>query len=476
MTAAVEIAGGRSSGQWGFERLHSEITHTYTTQYPEMTNPRSIITRLLRNIGSQKEVEQYLKQFAQADSRKFAVVKVGGGILQSDLEGLASSLTFLYQVGLFPIVVHGAGPQLDTALAEAGVETFRVDGQRVTTPLTLQIARRVFQRENLRLVDALERMGTRARPLPSSVLEAEVMDGKRLGLVGDITGIQTEAIESSIRSGHLPILSCLGETAEGQILNVNADVVARELALALRPFKIIFLTPTGGLLDERGRILSSVNLAEDYDRLLGEPWVHSGMRFKLTECKRLLDELPPSSSISITSPDHLARELFTHRGSGTLLRRGERVNCHEQLGEVDRERLRELLETCFERQLDRFYFDVRSFYRIYLAESYRATAILTREGDIPYLDKFAVTRKAQGEGIGSSLWVRMAEETPKLYWRARAGNEINRWYFDHSDGSIRSGHWTVFWYGLSGFEEIKDCVDRALALPATLRVHGTAGL
>lgn len=475
MSTAVDIAGGRLCHHERFALAISCATHTQSTRHIEMTSPRSIITRLLRNIGSQKEVEQYLKQFASTDSRKFAVIKVGGGILESDLDGLASSLTFLYQVGLFPIVVHGAGPQLDEALNEAGVENLRVDGMRVTTPLTLQIARRVFQRENLRLVDALERLGTRARPLPSGVIEAELMDEAQLGLVGDVTRVHTEAIESSIRSGHLPILASLGETAEGQILNVNADVVARELALAVRPFKMIFLTPAGGLLDEDGRVLSSVNLAEDYERLLGEPWVHSGMRLKLMECKRLLDELSPSSSISITSPDQLARELFTHRGSGTLLRRGERVTRFENLEQIDRDRLRTLLETCFERELDQLYFDVRAFYRIYLAESYRATAIVTREGEIPYLDKFAVTRKAQGEGIGSSLWVRMSEETPKLYWRARNGNDINRWYFEHADGSVRSGKWTVFWYGLSGFDEIKECVDRALSLPATLRVHGAAG-
>ena len=132
-------------------------------------------------------------------------------------------------------------------------------------------------------------------------------------------------IQSSLRAGHLPILTSFGETASGQIVNLGSDTAVRELAVATQPYKMIFLTEVGGLLGEDGRIISAVNLAEDYDFLMAQPWVHSGMRSKLQEIKHLLEGLPDSSSASITSPDHLARELFTHVGSGTLVRRGERA-------------------------------------------------------------------------------------------------------------------------------------------------------
>ena len=97
-----------------------------------MGNTKDIIVRLLRNLGSRKEVEQYLKQYSSVGAQKFAIIKVGGNILARDLDGLASSLTFLQNVGLVPIVLHGAGPQIDEALAEAGVPSQRVDGVRVT--------------------------------------------------------------------------------------------------------------------------------------------------------------------------------------------------------------------------------------------------------------------------------------------------------------------------------------------------------
>src|SRR5512140_2897413 len=99
-----------------------------------MRKTKDVIVRLLHNLGSRKEVEQYLKQYSAVDSQKFAIIKVGGNILARDLDGLASSLTFLQNVGLYPVVVHGAGLQVDEALAEAGVPSERVDGVRVTTP------------------------------------------------------------------------------------------------------------------------------------------------------------------------------------------------------------------------------------------------------------------------------------------------------------------------------------------------------
>lgn len=439
-----------------------------------MSETKDVIVRLLRNLGSRKEVEQYLKQYSSVDSQKFAIIKAAGSILAKDLDALASSLTFLQRVGLHPIVLHGAGPQIDDALAEADVPNDRYQGQRVVTPRLLEIARKVYLKENLRLVEALEELGTRARPVTAGVLQARLVDLEHLGFVGEVDKVHVDAIQSSIRASQLPIVACLGETVGGQIVSVNPDVAIRELALAIEPFKVIYLNEAGGLLDEEKRLISAVNLAEDYDSLIAQPWLPAIAREELSQIKILLDALPTSSSVSITSPDHLARELFTHTGSGTLVRRGERVLCYDSLEGVDRERLRALLEACFGRLLDDDYFDKKAFHRIYLADSYRATAIITHGQGVPYLDKFAVTTQAQGAGEGGSLWKRMCRENPKLYWRARNGNEINPWYFQQSTGSYKDERWTVFWYGLQGWDEIKACVDHALKLPATLREHGTA--
>lgn len=435
-----------------------------------MASTQEVLVRFLRNLGSRKEVEQYLKLFSSVDAPRFAVIKVGGGLIQDDLETLVSALTFLQRVGLNPVVVHGAGPQLTRELKEAGIET-EPEGVRETTPRALEIARKVLQRENLRLVEALEASGTRARPITSGVFEARMVQEGQLGLVGEVTRVHAEAIDSASRSGHMPILASLGETPAGQILHLHADLAARALARALEPFKLVFLMPTGGLLDENRRIISAINLEEDYEPLMESERITEDVKERLSQYKALLDGLPRSSSVSITSPENLVRELFTHKGAGTLVRRGERIRRYDSLEGIDRARLSGLVEQSFGRKLTADYFDVKSIFRIYLSDSYRATAILTEEGGIPYLDKFAVTGEAQGEGIGASLWHSITRDNDSLFWRSRLENEINPWYFQQSTGSYKTDPWVVFWYGLTDFEVIQRCIARALAMPRTLEQH-----
>ena len=428
---------------------------------------QDVIVRLLTNIGSRKEVEQYLRHYASVDAPKFAVVKVSGALIDHSLDALASSMSFLQRVGLVPIVVHGGNVQLDRALAQAGVDAPVVRGLRKMTPAALEIARRVLHETNLRLVEALEGLETRARPFTSGVLDAKKIESPELGLIGQVTSIRESAIAQTARSGVLPIIAPLGETPKGQILVVHADAVARALALALKPHKVVFLNETGGLIDGSGIVRSAVNLAEDYEDLRQDAALDAESQRKLTEIHALLTELPPTSSVSITSPEHLAKELFTHGGHGTFVRRGEKVVRHDDWSTLDAERLRALLEECFGRRLDANYFSSKAPYRVYLAESYRATAILTMEHGVPYLDKFAVTSEAQGEGIGGSIWHRLRRENEKLFWRSRANNPVNAWYAQKADGLYKTNKWWVFWCGMSDFAEIQRSVECALAMPAT---------
>jgi bifunctional N-acetylglutamate synthase/kinase len=107
-----------------------------------MNHTQDVIVRLLTNIGSRKEVEQYLRHYASVDAPKFAVVKASGQIIEESLDALASSLTFLQRVGLIPLVVHGGAAQLDRAIEEAGLDVPLVRGLRPMTPQVLEIARR----------------------------------------------------------------------------------------------------------------------------------------------------------------------------------------------------------------------------------------------------------------------------------------------------------------------------------------------
>jgi len=429
---------------------------------------RQTIVRLLSSMASAKEISQYLKRFSQLDAKRFAVVKVGGAVLRDDLEALTSSLAFLQQVGLTPIVVHGAGPQLDEELASAGIEKRTVDGLRVTSPEALAIVRRVFQAQNLKLVEALQETDARATSVISGVFEAEYLDRDRLGLVGRVSSVNLAPIEASLHAGSIPVIASMGETAGGQILNVNADFAANELVQVLQPYKIIFLTGTGGLLDAEGRVIDSINLSTEYDHLIAQPWINGGMRVKIEQIKDLLDTLPLTTSVSITKPAELAKELFTHKGSGTLVRRGERVLRVTAWSELDLDRLRGLIESSFGRTLVADYFERTRLFRAYVSENYRTALILTEEDGIAYLDKFAVLDDAQGEGLGRAVWQVMREENPRLFWRSRHGNLVNHFYYAESDGCYKQERWKVFWYGLPDFETIQRCVAHCATRPPTL--------
>lgn len=160
-------------------RLAGPCRRGYSRIAGEDANSRETILRLLSTIASRREINQYLNLFSSVSAPQFAVIKVGGAIITQELETLASALSFLRSVGLFPVVVHGAGPQLNRILEQRGVEPQYIDGIRITDKETLEVARQVFLEENLKLVEALENLGTRARPIIGGVFQGTYLDKVR---------------------------------------------------------------------------------------------------------------------------------------------------------------------------------------------------------------------------------------------------------------------------------------------------------
>jgi len=431
-----------------------------------MAEIRRIVKQVLSQLGGSREARYYLGQYSEADGMQFAVIKVGGALVESQLDALASALAFLANLGLMPIILHGAGPQLDAALKEANIPTVKHDGLRVTTPEVMEIARPVIYRANRQLVSALENQGVRAFGIQHGVFVCDYLDQEKLGLVGDVQSVDLEAIRDTMQHGMLPVVACLGESRTGQVMNINADFAARELIWAFRPHKIIFLTETGGLLDEAGRVISAISLRADYAWLVNQPWVHSGMKLKLEQIAQILEEMPDSASVSITSVENLARELFTHRGAGTLIRKGEQIIELQGFDGETRERTRNLLETSFERTLKPGYFEGLDLHCVLVSESYGAMAIVLKGVDgIPYLDKFAVTPEAQGAGLGAAVWQALIHRCPQLYWRSRTDNPVTQWYFEQAETSYTEKYWVAFTRGLHDFEKIRRCKVDCLARP-----------
>jgi N-acetyl-gamma-glutamyl-phosphate reductase/acetylglutamate kinase len=422
---------------------------------------------LLSNIGSKREVQQYLSHFSSVSSQQFAVIKVGGAIITEHLESLTSALAFLNHVGLYPVVVHGAGPQLNKLLEDAGVEPHFEEGIRVTDGKTLAVARKLFLEENLKLVEKLEEMGVRARPITSGVFGADYLDKEKYDLVGRINKVNKGPIEASINAGCLPILTSMAETPEGQVLNVNADVAAGELARALEPLKIVYLSEKGGLFNaDTNEKISAINLDEEYDYLMSQWWCRYGTRLKIKEIKELLDALPRTSSVAIIHPADLQKELFTDTGAGTLIRRGNKLATATKLSDFENlEKLKEVLVRDREgldarATVDRYVEGLENRpFKAYFDDPMDALAVVlppNSSSSLANLATFTITKAGWLTNVADNVFAAIKKDHPKLVWTVKGDDENLTWFFDKAEGSLSKDGEVMFWYGIDNSDEVKE--------------------
>ena len=426
---------------------------------------KDTILKLLSSISSEKEIRKYLDRFSSDDYR-FAVIKVGGAVIQSDLENLVSSLAFLNEVGLRPIIVHGGGPKLSEELNKRKIEFSFLNGQRVTTKEVLDVAYEIFSGENKKIVSALNDQHVNAIPVIGDIFSCNI-ENKDLGYVGQIKETNSNKIKDIISSGGIPVIAPIGYTEENQLVNINGDKATLALAKEIVPDKGIFLSEIGGIFDGNNQLISNINVKDDYHNLMNQEWLHSGMKLKLEQIKLLLDSLPSNSSVSITKPLHLNRELFTDAGFGTLVKAGHQINKLKSLNVDQINILVSILESAFKGTLSKSYFenDDKEFY---ISECNRSSIVLRSYQDIAYMDKFAVINTARGEGLGNAMWNKMLSEHKKIFWRSRASNAINNFYKDVCDGFQKSDEWNIFWIGINDLDELTACINYAINQPATI--------
>ena len=426
---------------------------------------KDTILKLLSSMSSEKEIRKYLDRFSSDDYR-FAVIKVGGAVIQNDLENLVSSLAFLNEVGLRPIIVHGGGPKLSEELDKRKIEFSFLNGQRVTTKDVLDVAYEIFSGENKKIVSALNDQHVNAIPVIGDVFSCNI-ENKDLGYVGQVKETNSNKIKDIISSGGIPVIAPIGYTEERQLVNINGDKATLALAKEIVPDKVIFLSEIGGIFDGNDKLISNINVKDDYNKLMTQDWLHSGMKLKLEQIKLLLDSLPSNSSVSITKPLHLNRELFTDAGFGTLVKAGHQINKLKSLNNDQINVLVSILESAFKGTLSENYFenDDREFY---ISECNRSSIVITSYQDIAYMDKFAVINSARGEGLGNAMWNKMLSEHKKIFWRSRASNAINNFYKDVCDGFQKSDEWNIFWIGINDLDELTACINYAVNQPATI--------
>lgn len=424
---------------------------------------RSTVIQLLNNIGSKREVQQYLKYFTSVSQQQFAVIKVGGAIITQQLPQLASCLAFLYHLGLYPIVLHGTGPQINEILENEGIEPDYIDGIRITDPKTMGVVRKCFLEQNLKLVTALEKMGVKARPITGGVFNAHYLDKEKYKLVGQIDSINKNPIEASIKAGALPILTSLAETSSGQLLNVNADIAAGMVAKEFKPLKIVYLNEKGGIINgNTGEKISTINLDEEYDDLLKESWVKYGTKLKIKEIRDLLMHLPRSSSVAIINVDDLQKELFTDSGAGTLIRRGYKLTTYDDLSKVN--------ITLLKKKLADEVNDVDEYIKsltpgsfcLYADEPMEVLAIVKKskgDSNISELDKLIVSKSGWLNNVTENIFKLLEKDFPNLYWIISETDENMSWYFSKSQGSYTKPGEVLFWYGINDLNKVTNLIN-----------------
>ena len=261
---------------------------------------------------------------------RIVVVKFGGNAMVDEQLQLAfaQDMAYLRFVGIKPVVVHGGGPQITARLAEIGIESEFRAGMRYTDENTMTVVRDVLRNTiSKNLANLIEESGAQTVVLSGeddSLFRAVKVKGQTsegevdLGLVGEVKTVNPRAVLQALDQGKVPVISSVAPSNSGQLLNVNADLAASALAIALGADKLMVLTDVPGLYanwPEIDSLLSEISV-EELTELM--PKLESGMIPKMQACLRAVQGgVPKAHIIDGRQPHSILLEIFTKAGVGT---------------------------------------------------------------------------------------------------------------------------------------------------------------
>ena len=262
---------------------------------------------------------------------KTVVIKYGGNaMINEELKSsVMEDITLLKFIGLNPIVVHGGGPDISSALTTYGIESRFVNGLRVTDADTVWIAQMVLVgKTNKEIVAGINGKGGRAvgiSGIDGALLECEKyyteVDGEKadIGYVGDIVHVNQDLLHLLTSDKYIPVVAPIGTDKNGQSYNINADTVASELACALKAEKLMLLTDIDGVKDADGNIIFEMSVQETR-RLINEGVINGGMIPKVLGCvKAIGGGVQRVHIIDGRVPHSILLEIITDTGIGTMI-------------------------------------------------------------------------------------------------------------------------------------------------------------
>lgn len=268
--------------------------------------------------------------YIKALAGKTIVIKYGGHSMETQevKKAVILDLILLKYVGMNPVVVHGGGPEINHLLSKLQIESKYHQGLRITDKETMDIVQMVLVgKVGQELVTLINHFGGKAIGLSGKdgntiVARKKLVEGVDLGFVGDVDTINPEPIKSLINSGYIPVISPIGVGLDGQSYNINADLIAGEVAKALKAEKLIMLTDVEGIfLDPtKPETLISALQVTRAKRLIESGAISSGMIPKVEACIKALESgVNRTHIIDGRQPHSMLLEIFTDSGIGTMV-------------------------------------------------------------------------------------------------------------------------------------------------------------
>jgi acetylglutamate kinase len=241
-----------------------------------------------------QEFEDLWQQFFEAGAQP-VVIKIGGSTL-GDHDTTLRDVVNLHQRGFVPVVVHGGGTKITEWLSRMGISTNFVQGQRVTDVETLQVVVAVLaglvNKELVAAINALDGKAIGLSGVDGSLIQAKI-ERPGMGYVGEVVKINPESIGAVVAAGYVPVIAPGGFRLPGdyndpvKLLNINGDVGASEIAVALKAGKLIFLTDVPGVQDSAGNLMPRLT-ADEARSLIDSGVISGGMIPKVEGCLRAL--------------------------------------------------------------------------------------------------------------------------------------------------------------------------------------------
>jgi len=268
-----------------------------------------------------QEIQKYIKKYL----KEKIVIKCGGRVLLDPVlfNNFIDDVVILKKLGLTPLVVHGGGPRIKKRLNELNIETRFIMGLRVTDEKVIKVVEEVMLQFNKEIVNALEKKNCNAKSV--TIKENNVITVKQknleLGYVGAPTKLDVKIVKNLINEDFIPIITPMGLDENGKIYNINADTAAGALAVSLKSRRLLLMTDVEGVYDKDKKLISEIRPAEA-EKLIDNDTIKEGMIPKIKTCINAIEDgVRGVVIIDGRKPHSILFELFSDKGSGTLIRK-----------------------------------------------------------------------------------------------------------------------------------------------------------